>query len=175
MREFASFVLLALVLVTPSPSVAQELNLAQQLVERMMYSKSFDDAQAACLEQANGYDVESVVAQNPEQLGGIKPGDARWSEAKAAYINFLKSGCYYDREAAISALEKATAENLTEEEIRQLIAFYDTPLGKRFAAASTIGSNAAGRAAKRLNDTNESSKAFIDRISELLRQGKPIP
>ena len=175
MNSFVFIILLSTLLVTSGRSVAQEPNPAHVLVEKMMYSKFFDDAQAACLEQANGYDVESVVAQNPEQLGGIKPGDTRWTEAKAVYTDFLKSGCYYDKEAAVSALEKATAENLTQGEIKQLIAFYDTPLGQRFAIASIIGSNAAGRAAKPLNDTNESSKLFRDRIAELLRQGKPSP
>ena len=174
MKGLAFLILLALLL-TPRQSIAEEQNLAHLLVEKMRYAEFFNDAQAACLEQASGYDVESVVAQNPEQLGGIKPGDALWPQAKAVYIDFLKSGCHYDKEAAISALEKAMTENLTRSELRQLVSFYDTPLGKRFVVASKIGSNAAGRAAKPLNDTNKSSQLFMDRIAELLRQGKPAP
>lgn len=77
-----------------SPNIqADEPVHGKRLTHAMGYTQAFVDAEALCTQEMEQHDVEQNVATTPGLLGGIKPGDTDWAQARALYIDMLKTNC----------------------------------------------------------------------------------
>ncbi len=154
---------------------ADDSALGRQLTEEMAYGQAFEDSQGVCRENVAAYDVEQSVSDTPNLLGGIKPGDPEWPEAKALYIKMAEAGCLFDGSAAEDALASTLADALSTSDLEALIAFYRSDLGGRFRQASLAASTAANRAAKPLTDPDAVYADFGEKIAALLaRRDAPV-
>lgn len=163
---------IALLFLAAQGARAQEVELGRQLAEEMAFAQAFDDAQAVCIDMAERHDVEQNVSEVPGLLGGVQPGDADWTEAKALYIDMLKAGCRYDKAVAEEAFAKALGQSMSASDMHALIAFYRSELGGRFLRASLAANIAANRAAQPTVDSKAAYATFEEQLGAFLARRK---
>lgn len=113
-----------------APSASQ-LKLAQQVVEIQGAERSFDGAIPTILNQI----YSQFVQQNPDldkDISGALRGMLPEFEKRKAEITAILARVY--------------AEKFTEAELKEIIAFYESPTGKKFVGATAdIGKQTMGR------------------------------
>ena len=139
----------------------------------MAFDRSFNEAIAICEEQASARDVAADVQKTPLLLGGITPADADWTAARTLYVDMLKSGCSHDKEAAANAYERALEGALSQPELDALVAFYRSPLGVRYVAASLTANTASYRAAVPTGESTGAYERFEKGLAALLAARQP--
>ena len=135
---------------------------ARELVEILRYSEQVDDARNGCFAQAKAITAEEKFSEYPDYFGGIAPKSAYWSEIKALYESYYKTGCEYLDTAKITGiLEKNFSSSLSDSELDEILAFYQTRAGKQFREASFDAS-------QKLNELI--NKGYIEQLKEAERQ-----
>lgn len=139
---------LALLFVISSSALAADRDLASKLVATMRYEDVVVSSVQDCVDRARTTDVAGLVAKSPDLFGGIAPGSRLWQAASSAYINMSVKNCQaFSKERAMAAVGRTLADQLTNAEIEHILAFYETPAGRRFIFAAAMGNNAANREA----------------------------
>ncbi|WP_158497836.1 DUF2059 domain-containing protein [Pseudoxanthomonas suwonensis] len=152
---------------------AQDLELARQLAGELAYEQAFDDGESACIEKMSAQDIEGDVANTPELLGGIQPGDPEWVEARALYADMLRDGCLYGKAAVLDAFVGGLAQSLSTDDMRALIAFYRSDLGVTLRNASISANSTAYRAYEPVVGPGEAYDAFAEKIAAILARRTP--
>lgn len=161
-------------MVVPKAS-AQELTPGRRLTQAMGYAETAQDSLDVCNEKMEGHDVEKTLEATPGLLGGIKPGDAEWPEARALYIDLLKAGCDYDMAVPEDAFARAMEGALSPTDIDALVTFYASELGGKYRIASLKANNASFRATKPRVETDVSYAEYGKKLQALLaRRPKPV-
>lgn len=161
-------------LVVPKAS-AQELTPGRRLTQAMGFAETAQESLDVCKENIERHDVEKTVEATPGLLGGIKPGDAEWPEARALYIDLLKAGCDYDIVAPEDAFARAAEGALSPADIDALVAFYASELGGKYRAASLKANNASYKVVKPRVETDVSYAEYDKKLQALLaRRPKPV-
>lgn len=154
---------------------AAERSPGQVLTEVIGFSESYDAGEAVCLEKVRQVDVEKQVAKTPDLLGGIKPSDPEWREAKALYIGLNEKACRYNKVAAAGAFARALDESQSMTDLEALIAFYRSDLGIKLREASLLANIASYRASFPEDTSEASYTAFGEAIANLLAKRAPSP
>lgn len=170
----SSAVALAALLALP-PAGAMERSPGQALTDVMGFAQTYEDGEALCMEKAAQTDVEKDVAANPDLLGGIRPTDAEWTEARALYVELHKSACRYDIPLVAEAFTQALDASLSVPDLEALVAFYRSDLGQKFREASLHANMAAHRVMMQSELSNAAYAAFGEAIAGLLARRAPAP
>jgi len=156
-------------------ATAEELTPGRRLTQAMGFSVTAQDSLKVCRENMARHDVEKTVEATPGLLGEIKPGDAEWPEARALYIDLLKTSCDYDMAVPEDAFARAAEEALSPADIDALVAFYASELGGKYRAASLKANNASFKATKLRVETDVSYAEYYKKLEALLaRRPKPV-
>lgn len=135
---------------------------ARQLVEILRYPDQIDNARNDCLALASTVKAEDKFAEDAGYFGGITPKSPYWSEIKELYESYYQIGCgYLDTAQIVSLLEDNLSRDLSDAELKEILAFYDTAAGKRFRDASYTAS-------QKLSELM--SKGYVDQLKEAERQ-----
>lgn len=153
---------------------ADEPAQGKRLTQAMGFGEVSQGSVDICNENMAGHDVEKSVEATPGLLGGIRPGDADWPEARALYIDMLKAGCDYDRPLAEETFARALETSLSPADIDALVAFYAGELGGKYRAASQVANNDAYRVMKPLIEADVSYAEFEKKLQALLER-RPMP
>lgn len=147
----------------------------QRLTQAMGFAETVQQSLEVCKENMAQHDVEKAVEATPGLLGGIKPGDAEWAQARELYIELLEAGCDYNPVPPEEAFVRATEEALSVADIEALVAFYATDLGKKYRAASLKANAASYRALKPTVESQTSYAEYEENLQALLAgRQKPI-
>ena len=144
-------------LAVSSPCLAADALLADKLVAAIGYREVSDRITQICLDDARKTDVEAALKQRPGLFGDIGPASPVWNETRQAWISLVESNCYYtDQSKAREILSREYAAGMTNSEIETVLAFYQTPAGRKLrdagisaavVASQESSSQAAGDAA----------------------------
>jgi hypothetical protein len=137
---------------------ANHLKLAQQVVEMQGSQRSFDNAIPTIFRQI----YEQYVSQNPDLDKDIS------ATLRGLIPEFEKR-----KEETTAILSRVYAEKFSEAELKDIIAFYESPTGKKFiGATSEIGKDSLGRLQEWSLKVN---KDAIDRLKvEMKKKGHTI-
>lgn len=164
-----------LALFTLPPAVAAERSPGRDLTEAMGFTETYTDAEALCMDEAARTDVEQEVAKNPDLLGGIKPTDSDWTEARVLYVGLLESACKQDMAAATEAFAQALDASQSVADLEALIAFYGSDLGHKLREASRYANMAAYGVMLQAASADAAYAAFGEAIAGLLAKRAPAP
>ena len=173
LRGSSAMALVALLALPPAGAV--ERSPGQELTDAMGFAQTYEDGEALCLEKAARTDVEKDLAGNPDLLGGIKPTDPEWAEARALYIGLHESACRYDIPPATEAFAQALDALQSVADLEALIAFYRSDLGHKLREASLHANMAAYRVMMQSESSNAAYAAFGEAIAGLLAKRTPAP
>lgn len=164
-----------LALVGPPLAVAAERSPGRELTEAMGFAETYAGAEALCVDKAARTDVGQEVAKNPDLLGGIRPADSEWAEARALYIDLLESACRQDTAAATEAFAQALDASRPVADLEALITFYRSDLGRKLREASLHANLAAYRVMLQSAAPDAVYAAFGEAIAGLLAKRTPAP
>ncbi len=166
--------LVFVLLLLPGEAIAADKELADKLTATIRYEDVMDSVLHDCIDKARATDVAALVSESPDLLGGIAPDSPLWPAARKAYLNMAIMSCQtFSKEKATAAVTRVLSEQLTNAEIKEILAFYDTPAGKRFIFATALANSVANResvddaAAKRVGDSYTAE--IVPLIKEHLR------
>jgi hypothetical protein len=154
-------------LLCSTSAFAAEQELATKLAAVVRYGDVVDSSIQDCIEAARATNVEAELAKTPGLFGDIGPSSPVWLATKDAYLVFLQSSCLgFDKQKAIDALAREYSASMSDSEIEEVLAFYETEAGRRFADAATRANNAANRAGM---DSSVTEKAHDEYSREIVR------
>lgn len=111
---------------------------AQALVDATQLAEQFMHAKEACERKERAMDVESIAQAYPDMFLKIGPDDLRWTQARAAYVQYGVSTCVPQNIDGYVAEARAMYEDaLSEKELAEVNRFYASPAGKKFAVISS--------------------------------------
>jgi len=117
--------------------------LAKKFVSLMRYDDQFASYRAQCAATYKAISPESLVAQNPDYFGGIRPGHSKWRRVVAAYESYYEEACSRpSKEEFVAVLASSYASSLTARELRSALQFYATPTGKALVSAHAKATSA---------------------------------
>ncbi|MES2759722.1 MAG: DUF2059 domain-containing protein [Pseudomonadota bacterium] len=160
----------------PAEHPDEHMVLARQLVA--LGKDSADDAQSAtgceAASEAIGADLPAAYRARPGDFRGISPQSAYWPEVRRAWHAYHGGSCD-DSPAAI--LARSFAESMSTAELRDVVAFQDSPSGRAFVAAAVraradLEKELAARAAR---DPEEAAKTFEQAMRELQARYERAP
>lgn len=135
MRKMLTLSTLAIVMLINGSASAGEL--APSVVAATKLSEQLSDAHNACMVSEEAGDIESIAVGNPSMFRGIDSRSERWSEARAAYLRYAVSTCVPSNVRRYVELAASFYEGiLTEEEMSEIMKFYNSDAGKKFAEVS---------------------------------------
>jgi hypothetical protein len=117
----------------------ESLDIATELVSAMKISETIAGMREGCdqaLPNAN-WDPKRVLERYPRAFNGLTPSSEFWSEIEEAYKTYRIAQCDlpgYDKFVQIAVAEYA--QSLSVEELKQMLTFYQSELGKAFVLAS---------------------------------------
>mgnify|MGYP000971202278 CR=1 FL=1 len=111
--------------------------LAGRLVDAIGYERQIQNAQEKCIASSSSIKAEKRFLEAPELFGNITPESPLWPEIKKLFESYYMTACQYLNADRIKGLlVEEYANNLSEEELRNILTFYESNIGQRFAAAS---------------------------------------
>lgn len=120
----------------PAEHPDERMMLARQLVALGADGDAAQDA-AACTPSAEiGADLAAAYRARPGDFHGISPQSAYWPELKRAWHAAHGDRCAGNETAPAAILARSYAGQLSTAELRQVIAFQDSPAGRAFIAAT---------------------------------------
>jgi hypothetical protein len=149
--------LVAVVQAQQAPSAAQ-LKLAQQVVEMQGSQRSFEGAVPTIFTQI----YNQYVSQNPDLDKDIS------ATLRALLPEFDKR-----KEEITGILARIYAEKFTEAELKDIVAFYESPTGKKFVGSTAdIGKQTMGKLQEWSGKVNQDA---VDRLkAEMKKKGHNI-
>ena len=118
--------------------------------------------EAAQVQQAAMAGVESMIAEQVR----TNPSMARYRQAMLEWARGLFTG-----EEALNAFGALYADAFTEDELRQLVAFYRTPLGRKMAASQGVLATRGAELGRQLAERKQGD--LLARIQQVDAKGKP--
>lgn len=119
----------------PAEHPDERMVLARRLVALSEESGAQDDAR--CTPSAEiGADLAAAYRARPGDFLGISPQSAYWPEVKRAWHASHGDRCAGSEESPAAILARSYAEHLSKAELRQAIAFQESPGGRAFIAAT---------------------------------------
>ncbi len=104
------------------------------------------DAETACLNSGRALTPEMLFEEDPTYFAGLTPESDCWPEIERQHRDYYETGCrYVDRDALIAAEREKLATDLTDAELAEIVAFFESPAGRKYAAANLAAS-------RRMND-----------------------
>ena len=90
-----------------------------------------------CGKNSPNFDPKAAYRTDPQSFGGVSPESNYWPEVESAYSKFQSRICAHMSAKDLLGLyaELMTAA-MSDDELRQSIAFFSSPAGKRIVAAS---------------------------------------
>ncbi len=117
----------------PAEHPDERMVLARQLVA--LSQDGADDAACAPSEEVSA-DLAAAYRARPGDFHGISPQSAYWPEVKRAWHAYHGDRCAGSEESPAAILARSYAEHLSTVELRQVIAFQESPAGRAFIAAT---------------------------------------
>jgi len=177
MKQPATF--LATLLLTAAAFSAEpsneSLDIAKELVSAMKISETIAGMREGCdqaLPNAN-WDPKRVLERYPRAFNGLTPSSEFWPEIEAAYKAYRIAQCdlpAYDKFAQIAVAEYA--QSLSVEELRQMLTFYQSELGKAFVLASRKANLAlqSQTSEMAIEHQKQSQLAFNERLNAIYKK-----
>jgi hypothetical protein len=113
-------------------------DLAIKLVHLWKLSDMYKKGSEACLKTWSDQHPNNLVQrQSLTSLYGIDIGTSNWYELTSAYEKYATESCYaYSGREIENIYADILKEKLTQDELSQLLKFFDTELGKKYVTTS---------------------------------------
>ena len=133
--------LILIALVCPALAYGQpqqeRLTAAKQLARLLQLDRLFQAYLSACESPENTpFDPRLAFKSDPGGFGGISPQSAYWPDVEKIYATYRATACAYATSEKYSQyFVEQYARRLSLEDLNAAIAFYSSPVGKRFQEA----------------------------------------
>lgn len=117
------------------------LALARQLVDLGPDSSELQESAAACIPEAQTIraDILAAYRANPKTFHGISPRSGYWPDVERVWRDYYVERCAAQGdESPAEVVARLYAANLSTEELRDVLAFQESPAGRAFAAATRL-------------------------------------
>ena len=144
---------------------------AHTLIGLMQYDVMLQEGIKQCKEAVKASGPDSIYKATPNYFGGISPQSPLWPKVIEVYRLYNETACdYANSEANLIDMEKVYSSRLKADELAELIKFYSSPLGKKFAVTNSLASIALSKEmssqATALHE--KANTRFIKEISALI-------
>jgi hypothetical protein len=123
------------------PNPDEHLALARKLVDFGPDSNGPAEASANCVPDPATMrkDIGAAYRANPAEFHGISPQSAYWPEVEQAWRDYYVDRCGpQSDESPAAIIARRYAANLSTGELREVVAFQQSPAGRAFIAATRI-------------------------------------
>ncbi|MDQ2990211.1 MAG: DUF2059 domain-containing protein [Pseudomonadota bacterium] len=113
--------------------------LARRLVALSAEGGGGSEPVASCIPDTETMQADILAAYraNPADFHGISPQSAYWRDVELAWHDYYVDRCAAQNGASPAAIvAQSYAANLSADDLRQLVAFQESPLGRAFIAAT---------------------------------------
>lgn len=119
----------------------EHLVLARQLVDLGPDSGGHSESGANCVPQPETLrkDILAAYRANPAEFHGISPQSAYWPDVERAWNAYYVDRCAAQTDDAPAVIvARRYAANLSTDELREVLAFQESPSGRAFIAATRL-------------------------------------
>lgn len=158
----------------------EHMVLARQLVDLGQDGGSPPESAASCVPEAEAMRADILVAYraHPEDFHGISPRSTYWRDVEQAWHDYYVDRCAAQNEDSPAAIiTRIYAANLSTEELREVVAFQESPAGRAFVAAARLARQdlESAPAAPAQRDTDEASARFREAMLRLKAKYERAP
>lgn len=155
------------------------LELSTQLTELLRVRAMVDAMLKQCSDpEGSSFDARTAFASSPGSFGGVSPQSTYWPEVEAIYADYRIGTCaFLTVDNFMTYYAGVLAENNTEEDLRIVLRFYSSSVGKRFQDSQVVASVAFQEYA---NDsmkkaTTQASEKYMVAMRAIIRKYKKDP
>lgn len=115
-------------------------------------------------------DIVAAYRANPADFHGISPQSAYWRDVELAWHDYYVDRCAVQSdESAAAIIARSYAANLSTDDLRQLVAFQESPVGRAFIAATDRARQdlASAQAGPPQGDNDEATARFREAMLRL--------
>lgn len=143
----------------------EQLVLARRLVALGPDGGGHSEPGATCIPDTETMQKEILAAYraSPADFHGISPQSAYWRDVELAWHDYYVDRCAaQSNESPAAIIARSYAANLSTDDLRKLVAFQESPIGRAFIAATERARQdlATAQAAPLEGDTDEASARF---------------
>ncbi|MBT9514677.1 MAG: DUF2059 domain-containing protein [Acidovorax sp.] len=142
MRHLPLLLAILFIAVPTSAASAGEVS-ARQFVDLLRYEDQFIKYRETCIATQRTVSPSALVAQNPNYFGGIRPGHKQWQVIVTAYEAYFQEACSRPTKTEfLESLSVSYAKVLSEQQLKEAIAFYSSNTGQALVSAHTFATTA---------------------------------
>jgi hypothetical protein len=119
------------------PASAERLQLAREFIRAYGIETQVRMTRELCEKNSKNPSPESMLQDNPDYFGGLRPSSPQWPQVLAAYDDFYRAICLHPVPGdMLDTMARIYASGLTSAELRRMIAFQATSDGRKLTASN---------------------------------------
>lgn len=157
----------------------EHMVLARQLVNLGPDSDAPADAGSPCVPapEALRKEIAAAYRANPAEFHGISPQSAYWPEVEKAWHDYYVVRCgVQSDESPAEVIARTYATNLSTAQLREVVAFQESPSGRAFIAATQRArEELEGAAPRPKREPADASTTFLQAMQRLKAKYESAP
>lgn len=152
---------------------ARDLQQASHLLQLMKFESQLENGRDVCMSRPEQIDVVALYEKSPVLFFDVSPSSDMWPDVVAAYMSYLKEMCVPSSIDEYSELARSIyGSELTPEELKAAISFFESEVGKKLVSASVEVTDAMNK--RMLLEADEGAESSWNAYADKARKIKDL-